>query len=825
MLKLEEYFKNNVNNELSNYHELKNFLGQKRKETNQQKLIKDDKYFKQDIENYSINKDENEDIKLKIKDKKKIELITLYNKPLAITEIYDQNTINLSLINDNKTFFKKYSCLNEYDFEIYYLNEDSEIICRKKIDIKDLVRPIKIENEMIRPYLVIMKSKIPIIEDSDLELKNIYPEKEENKDGKIYPDNISKIYFYYFNIKPELQNKYIYIKSNNRISLFKILCSFISDISQKIIIICGAKGIGKTTSLIKFSFINYYNIFYFNLEIFNKYKNDDNQIKELTIQVTKLFGDYIDLDEKNIKNEILEYIKSNRNKNCFEFLYNIINIFSKFLNDLDIDDNPFCFIIEQYSLNLESNAKFDIQKIMKLFFESKKIKLIICPTINNIFAKEQLNYLFSKSIQEQSKELSIYYFQEFISREEMLSDILNNEKLEYTNFMEEAGYIPKIFYDSKYIDIYAYKNYLKQNLKQNLNEYIIDNNNNKDENQVLELLDIIKSERLICSKEFKDKISKLPLKYLKIIKYKIDKNCFTEYLNKINSDKDENILLKYLELLFNELDIKKYDDIINLRFQMEEEDIKLFLDNYLERDESSINIYGNYYEKFIKENSRNISLKLNKGIIYVYQLKFSMLLFEDILYEYIYDNIKKEYNFFKNLLDKGANGGFFEILVDYYIKSRRDFIVNNIKQIFYIPSIVPQKYSINYYSSKRKKEKFVEFNLTEKKDNKKEIPFSNTYIKQTIFNSKYYDMALLIAKNNSLNKKQFNLATIQASIKKEPGKRLSKEEHELILSKVKQNIENEYDIEIDEAYFIYVLSQKNKKIIDESAKNIVIKME
>ena len=44
---------------------------------------------------------------------------------------------------------------------------------------------------------------------------------------------------------------------------------------------------------------------------------------------------------------------------------------------------------------------------------------------------------------------------------------LNNEKLEYTNFMEEAGYIPKIFYDSKYIDIYAYKNYLKQNLKQN----------------------------------------------------------------------------------------------------------------------------------------------------------------------------------------------------------------------------------------------------------------------------------------------------------------------------------------------------------------------
>ena len=280
LLKSQEFIQNNVNNEINNYHELKNFLGQKRNQTNKENIMENDKYFKKKINNLSIIKDENDDINLKIKENDKIDLITIYNKPIAITEIYDQNTINLNLINDNETFFKKYNSLKEYDFKMYYLNENSEIICRNEIDENDIVKSFQIENEIIRPYLVVMKSKIPIIEDSDLELKNIYPKEKEDVNGKIYPNNISKFFFYYFNINPDLQNKYEYIKSESRNKLFKILSSFMSNNIKKIIIISGAKGIGKSTSLIKFSFINYYNIFYFNLEIFNKYKNDDNQVKE-----------------------------------------------------------------------------------------------------------------------------------------------------------------------------------------------------------------------------------------------------------------------------------------------------------------------------------------------------------------------------------------------------------------------------------------------------------------------------------------------------------------------------------------------------------------
>ena len=45
---------------------------------------------------------------------------------------------------------------------------------------------------------------------------------------------------------------------------------------------------------------------------------------------------------------------------------------------------------------------------------------------------------------------------------------------------------------------------------------------------------------------------------------------------------------------------------------------------------------------------------------------------------------------------------------------------------------------------------------------------------------------------------------------------MMKEEHELILGATKQNIENEFDIVIEDAYFVYVLSEKNNKIEDEN---------
>ena len=1002
LFRIQDYINNNEEENIKNYQGLKKFLGKKRKlveeeeeEINKknkteldknslekEKISKVDiekeekkKYFKKEIEkkDISIFIDDNKDFKLRLKKNNKIETLTIYNEPISIIEIYEQNSININLINDDITFTKKYENLKKYDFKSYSLNDTLGIISSKDINGNEEITSFKIQNENFKLYLCILKSIIPNIEDNDLELKNIYPKEEMDSDGNIYPvKNISKIFFYYFNINLELQNKYKYIESINREKLFKILSNFFSRNIKNILIIFGSKGIGKTTSLIRFAFKKTYNIFYFNLEAFNKYKNDDIQVKELKIQLNKLFKDFEDLDiESKIKTEIenyIDYIKQ-VNVDCLEFIYNIIKLFLKFVNKLDINGiSQFGFIIDQYSTEFKTNSINNIYKIIELIRTSNKIKLIICPTINNNFSKGQMDYLFNETLNiNKNKNIDIYYFQDLIGKNEMINNILKDEKEEYLSFMEEAGYIPKLFYDSKLSDIKTYKNYLKTNLKNNLDEYLINTNDNiKNNTELLTLIDFIRSERLISSFEFKNNISKFPLKYLKLIKYKINKEIIQEFSKQFNLNAEQNILLKYFSFLFSMCNAKKYDIIITNYFNVEERDIKGYLNNYFEKDTNSFDIFGNYYEKFILNNSKFVQSNLKQDTIFLYKLEFSLFLFEDVIYEYLYKNLQKEYNFYINILDKGANGGFFEILVDYYIKSTKSFIVDGIKQIFYIPSIVPHNYSINYYSSKRKKnDKFIEFKLKEKneqkkinkkkikqeninqennnqqnikqqninqqninqqniiqeniiqeniiqenqennnqenlnqenlnqeslnkenqeninrdninqennnqennnqennnqenlnqeninrdnmnqeninqenliqeninqenliqekknqeniKNKKKVIPFENTYIKQTIYNSKYYDMIILKKSPKSTNSKTFNLIAIQVSIRKDHNKRMSKDEHELILGIVKKNIENEFDIIIDEAYFIYVLSEKNQKIEDNETK-------
>ena len=621
--KIPNYIKSNI----KKYRGLKDFLGKKRKpieniniENNieNQDVAKNVKYLKKNIDenNLSINIDINKDILIKVTDLDKTQILRIYDKPIVIAEIYDQSSMNINLINDYETFHKKYKYLQEYDFKIYSLNDNSRIIDNEKIFENDSIKTFEIEEEKIRPYLVLMRSKIPEIKEFDMNLENIYPINEIEKDGKIYPQNISKIFFYYFNINKELQKTYEYINSKNREKLFQILATFLNYDDKKIIIICGSKGIGKTTSLIKFSFINYYNIFYFNLEAFNKHQNDENQLKELKIQVAKLFGKYFIKDDKeNIKDKIIKYIDSHFNENSVKFIYNIIDLFLKFTDKLNMDGNAFCFIIDQYSLkfDIKDEDEYDIDKIINLIKKSNKVKLILCPTINNIFAKRQINYLFNKALNPEKKSnISVYYFQELISTNEMKNNIMKNENEEYINYMDEIGYIPKLFYDSKNLDMTNYKNYLKSNLKKNLNEYFTHNNNIDNNIEMLKLIDLIKGERLICSKEFSDNVSKLPLKYLKIYKYMVNKDIIEKYNKKYNLELKNDVLFNYISFLFKEVDTEKFENIIDISFIIEERNINYFLDNYYEKDNSSLNIYGDYYKTFVKENTKVLSLNYKK---------------------------------------------------------------------------------------------------------------------------------------------------------------------------------------------------------------------
>ena len=822
--KIPEYFQKDLGKEkLNDFHNLKTFLGKKRKDTdniyeiNEEDIKTNRKYFGQKKEIKKISVWENEgDFILKVKEKDKYEETIIYNKPIVITEIYDPYLLHINLINDDETLSKKMNNLDKYDFNIYSLEKGTRNLLNDGIILKEnILETFDIENETIKPFLAIMRSRIPKLQNSDINLLNIYPKLQKNN-NIIYGKDISKIFFYYFNINSDLQEKYIYVNSENRKELFSIMSSFLKTKIEKVLVITGPKGIGKTTSLIKFSYISEFRIFYFNIEVFEKNKNEENQILELRIQLAKILGDLMEYVNEESKKEIEEYITNERKKNWFGFIKDIIILFDKLLQKSNINKSNFCFIIDQLSIINNEKDESNINQIITLIRKTEKIKLIICPTINNIFSKTEIELIFNECLRDNYKIYTrIYYFQELISEEQMKSQILNNETNEYLLFIREIGYLPKLFYDSKLSDMHTYKNYLKLNLQENLNEYLKEEFDNTKRNiEILNLLDLIIGGKLICSTELRNNITKYPLNHLKIIKYKIDKNIINEFSDQ-NKNKEE-FLLNYLSFLLTMDKNEKFDTKIKCHFNLEEGDIRIYLKNYFEKDKNSINIYGNYYKSFLEKNDKNKLFPSNKKLnsIYVYQFKLSILLFQDIIFGYIYQTIKKEYNFFRNILDNGANGGFFEILVDYYIKSSRAFLVKDINQIIYIPSLVPQNYSITNYSSKRKNnKKFKEFKLKKNQEKKLEILFDNTYIHQTIFNSKYYDMGILIKSKN--NNKSFNLAVIQASIKKEIQKRMTKDEHELILGAVKENIENEFDIIIDEAYFVYVLSQKDNKIIDE----------
>jgi len=843
---------------LNNCKELKTFLAKKRNlKIEEEDINQNKKHFKKsvsvdNVKDLIIDSGTNENIYIE----KDLSKLYIYKNPIILMELYDCQTINIDLINDNFSLEDKMEKFKKFKYKIYSLDKTNYLNISDHLELPDLYdKSISFENENIYPYLLVKNNPTQEIKDSDLLLENIY-KVNKGKNRLISPSDISSIYFYYFNISSELQKKYNYIESENRKNLNFILSQFLNFSSKNITIITGPKGIGKTSTLIKFSFQKEFRIFYFNLETF-QISSEDNKKKELKLQLIKLFRNIVQekndqeknseekneegkndekkkIEEKNnenkykdIKKNIENYIDMNIHKSGLEIIYNIIKIFKNFAKNAK--GINFGFIIDQYSPNYHKDIdENSLNMIINLINESNNIKLILCPTINNIFSKEQINTLFYTCLQTDHNYFKIYYFQEFISKDEFFKYILVDEKDEYKNIFDELGYLPKHYYDLKNLELDIYKDYLTKNLNNNIKEYYLSNNKNIDEaknmnNEILYLLELVKGEKLISSSEFEKNIKKFPLKYLKITKYKINDKIikelsdkFSEYykINDIKTEKEEEeILIKYLKLLWNNEENNKYDKIISKNFFIEERNInELINENYFEKDKRSMNIYGNYYKTFIDTYNNYFDPNTHGyEYIYVYKLNFSFNFIENIFLEYLCEHIKQENLFFSKVLDRGACGGIYELLLGYYIQKNGSFLGINIEQTIYVSSLVPNNYSIKYYSYSKTKKSFKEFILNIKKK-KRNIDFKNTFIKQTIFNSKYYDMAILV---KSEKENTYKLLVIQATIMKDEEKRMTKDEHELILRSVKLNLENEFDIIIEEASFIYILSKSNGKIEDQ----------
>ena len=207
-----------IKNKIKNYSELKTFLGNKRKKKiEKEDIIKNSKHFKNaesikniDADNISIDLLKNENIILENL-KEHSQSITIFKKPIILTQIFESQSINVDLLNDNLSYNKRINDLNKYHYKIYSINnKDEKLNISEQIKLSK-IKTIEIENENIYTYLFVMKSKLQEISDNDLLFDNIYPE-NTNENELISPNHNSKIYFYYFRIDSELQKKYIYIE-------------------------------------------------------------------------------------------------------------------------------------------------------------------------------------------------------------------------------------------------------------------------------------------------------------------------------------------------------------------------------------------------------------------------------------------------------------------------------------------------------------------------------------------------------------------------------------------------------------------------------------
>ena len=204
-----------IKDKINNYKKLKQFLGKKRNNPiNNDEFTQNQSHFKDSISlekvnNLSVISDTNNNIYIE----EGINYLTIFENPTILLKLFDSQSINIDLINDDKSLEIETKELNNFYYKIYSINEVNEIIVSNKLDLhKEYNKSFKIEKENIYPYLFVMNSQIPEITTNDLLYENIYKNLDLEND-LISPKDISSIFFYYFRISKELQNKYVYIKS------------------------------------------------------------------------------------------------------------------------------------------------------------------------------------------------------------------------------------------------------------------------------------------------------------------------------------------------------------------------------------------------------------------------------------------------------------------------------------------------------------------------------------------------------------------------------------------------------------------------------------
>ena len=565
---------------------------------------------------------------------------------------------------------------------------------------------------------------------------------------------------------------------------------------------CGPYGTGKTITLLKTIISDIDKKYlYINLGTVNDLDNEELK-KLLKYEIIKLFSKKTLSKDENQKNtvektaydKIVNFINNLKNKDIFSLLENIILEMNK------VEYADVYFIIDQYS------SKYDIdeKKIKQLISKNTKNHIIICSSMNNQNIKDNLCLCLSENLIFTTYKINfIYYFYVgSLIRMNSLSNykaIIKNESQEFITYLNYFGNIPLYYYLLKNelkqrgeLHYFIQKEKLK--ITEEINKFYDNKINNEKPDQKLQMfLDIFKIITIVNRREIfffhdlSNNLLKLPLKFLEI--------------------KKETIKIKDLKVFGLVTQNKKIDDFIKLNPKekiIESQNMQINYVLFFNKE----NYCSNYISKITEKekekfNSNETNLDPNFEVT-IFYLEYLFPLMDEIFSSIIYNIISEASSYIYHQLSAQTKGGLLEFIINEHVKNKRKFLLYNITYIETIENFVPSEFFIQNYSTRKTDtlKTFIE-NKNPSIDAKKNLPKGNIFIAQLQFTGKYYDCALLVP---TLDNSGYYLILLQISKRKISSQRFFREEHMIILNRVKEKLEKEYNIKIIEGHFSYILT-------------------
>jgi len=317
-------------------------------------------------------------------------------------------------------------------------------------------------------------------------------------------------------------------------------------------------------------------------------------------------------------------------------------------------------------------------------------------------------------------------------------------------------------------------------------------------NVIINIVLYINKKEIFFWQKLSSILSILPLKFLEIKKETINLNDLKLY-GLIAGDKK---VLQYIENLekSNEQDLKNNEYILRnyTKFMREEKFCNNFISKVTEKDKRKLNYTRTNFDT-------NVT---------IFYLDYLFPLMEEIFSNLNYQIYSKASQILYYELPGQTQGGLLELIISEHIKNKKKLFDLDITNFVIVENFVPNEFYIqNYISRKNDTIRIYIENKNFKGFKKRKLPKQIIFIQQLQFTGKYYDCAILIPLKASSG---YTLLLFQISKKKIKSQRFYKEEHMIIINRVKSKLESEFDIEIKEAHFSYILNsdEEDKETIE-----------